>query len=176
MIPHSPRVPDYESLRAIAKKIPSLDPDDVRAALLLKSVASELTAYLQQSLEQYGISEGRMRVLGYLLEQDKPASHSELAEATGVTKGTVTGLIDGLESDGHVRRVACCHDRRVSFIEMTKKGEKMLQRIMPGHLGRLSELMDGLSKAERKQLIQLLDKARSGLRPEGESRPQGKNQ
>ena len=142
-----------------------MDAEELRAVLLLKVVGGELRDYLRMDLETHGISEGRIRVLGYLLQSDAPATHSQLADATGVTKGTVTGLIDGLESDGYVRRFPCENDRRVSLIEMTREGHALLQRIMPSHLQRLSELMSGLSKDERKTLIELLEKTRTSLRP-----------
>jgi DNA-binding MarR family transcriptional regulator len=158
-----PQVPDYQRLCALTSRIANLDPDDVTAVCLLRAIAADLTTLLQESLDRYGISEGRFRVMGHLLDRDGPATHSQLAEASGVTKGTVTGLIDGLEGDGLVRRIPSPDDRRVSLIELTPAGEKTLQDMLPGHLRRLSDLLGGVDKAERQTLTQLLRKVRAGL-------------
>ncbi|MDX9912865.1 MAG: MarR family transcriptional regulator [Phycisphaerales bacterium] len=156
-------IPDYRRLRDLTKKVPELDPDDVMTVVLLRTIADELTAQLRASLDRHGISEGRLRVLANLLDHDGPATHSEIANASGVTKGTITGLIDGLERDGLVRRSACTNDRRVCYIELTDKGERLLKKILPGHLERLSELVGAISKPEQKTLLRLLKKFRAGL-------------
>lgn len=156
-------IPDYQRLCDLTRTIPELEPDDVMTMLLLRSAADELTALLKASLDRYGITEGRLRVMGHLLDRREPATHSELAVASGVTKGTVTGLIDGLERDGHVRRLACEHDRRVSLIELTEEGERALKTILPGHLRRLSQLVGSINKDEQQVLMNLLEKVRTGL-------------
>lgn len=164
--PQPSHIPDYQKLCRLTKKIPTLDPEQVITMILLRSVADEITAQLQESLDRYGISEGRLRILGHLLDREEPATHSELAAASNVTKGTVTGLIDGLEQDGLVKRSASERDRRVSHIELTSEGEKALNRILPGHTKRLSEIMGVLSKAEQRTLMKILDKFWYGLSPE----------
>lgn len=156
-------IPNYQRLCELTQEIPELDPDDVMTVVLLRAVADLLTARLQESLDHYGISEGRFRVLGHLLDREGPATHSELAAASGVTKATVTGLVDGLERDGMVRRGECPRDRRVSYIEMTPKGSRTLRKILPGHLGRLSELVSAISKPEQRTLQKLLQKLRAEL-------------
>ena len=156
-------IPDYGRLCALTERVPELDPDDVMTVVLLRSVADELAAQLQADLSQHDISEGRLRVLANLLDHDGPATHSELAQASGVTKGTITGLVDGLEREGFVRRHACSTDRRVSHIELTDTGERVLRAILPGHLRRLSELVGVINKTEQRTLLRLLKKFRTGL-------------
>lgn len=156
-------IPDYRRLCDLTEKVPELNPNDVMTVVMLRTVADELAAQLQVSLDRYGISEGRLRVLGHLLDRVEPATHSELADASGVTKGTVTGLIDGLERDGLLRRTPCASDRRVSLIELTPEGDRALKRILPGHLRRLSELVGAINKSEQQTLLRLLEKLHAGL-------------
>jgi len=156
-------IPDYQRLCGLTKKIPELNPDELWTMMLLRGVADELAAQLKESLNRYDMSEERLRVLGHLLDRDEPVSHSDLAHASGVTKGTVTGLINGLERDGFVRRVACVCDRRVSYIELTAEGEGLLKKILPGHLARISELTGSISKQEQRQLTKILETMRRGL-------------
>lgn len=159
----APQIPDYHRLCELAKRLPTLDPEAVLATAMLHAVGVELAAALQASLAEYGISEGRLRVLTKLMVLARPATHSELAECSGVTKGTITGLVDGLEHDGFVRREPNPDDRRVMMIELTRAGQGCLDQILPGHLSRLSRLMGQLSKQEQKTLVDLLLKVRAGL-------------
>lgn len=159
----APKVPDYRRLCELARRVPELDPDAVFAFAKLRSVGARVEVALQASLERRGISEGRLRVLATLLSRDAALTHTELAELAGVTKGTITGLVDGLEGDGLVRRVAEAADARVRRVELTRRGRALLDRVLPGHLAGLSACMAGLSRAERRQLARLLAKVEAGL-------------
>jgi DNA-binding MarR family transcriptional regulator len=156
-------IPDYQRLLSLTKKIPELEPDEIMMYELLRAIAGEMVAQLKASHDRFGLSEGRLRVLSILLDHDGPTTHTELAKSSGVTKGTITGLVDGLERDGYVCRSASLSDRRVSHIEITKEGEQMLRKFLPGHIRRLSELVGVISKADQKKLLKLLQKLRAGL-------------
>ena len=162
-------LPDYQRLCDLTRKIPELNPDDLWMLMLLRGIAGEMDDHIEQSLDRYEISEGRLRVLGYLLERERPVSHSELAQASGVTKGTITGLINGLVRDGLVQRVACECDRRVSYVELTRAGERALKKILPGHLARMSELVRSISKEDQQTLVRILETMRRGLQSSAES-------
>ncbi|MFI4896773.1 MAG: MarR family winged helix-turn-helix transcriptional regulator [Phycisphaerales bacterium JB059] len=156
-------IPDYQRLCRMSKKVPELEPDDIMLYGLLRAIGDEMAAQLKASLDRYGITEGRLRVLVTLLDPDGAASHTELARSSGVTKGTITGLVDSLERDGFVRRSASVEDRRVCRIEITDEGERLLKRILPGHIQRLKDLIGVISKEDQKRLLKLLQKYRAGL-------------
>lgn len=58
----------------------------------------------------------------------------ELGEHTLITKGTLTGVIDRLEAQGLVRRVAQTDDRRCTVVRLTEAGQQEFERIFPGHV------------------------------------------
>lgn len=157
------QIPDYKRLCEISEELPDLDPEVVRATAAVRGVGTALAAALEASLVGYGLSEGRLRMLGTLLLEDGPLAHCKLAERTSVTRGTITGLVDSLERDGLVRRRPDEHDRRVTLVELTAEGRALLDRVLPGHLARLSRLMSGLTRDEQKQLVALLLKVHDGL-------------
>jgi DNA-binding MarR family transcriptional regulator len=157
------QIPDYQRLCELSRRLPTLDPEAVYAFATTHAVGVEVEAALRCSLAKQGISEGRLRLLGILLDRPDAATHSELAEESGVTKGTITGLVDGLEREGYVQRQPDAQDRRVSRIALTPAGEAYLDKILPGHLSRLSRVMSGLSAAEQRLLVTLLRKLHAGL-------------
>ena len=87
-----------------------------------------------------------------------PRTPAELADAAGVTRATMTGLIDTLERDGFVKRKPDPNDRRMMSVLLTAKGERFLRDFLPGHFKSISKLMSPLTEAERKTLVRLLTK------------------
>jgi DNA-binding MarR family transcriptional regulator len=158
------KVPKYERLKRMARRYPTLEPPAIEAYLTLLTVANQVSAASDVSWARYGIGEGRHLVLGLLLEhQPTPLSHSQLAELSGVTKGNMTGLIDGLERDGYVTREDRGDDRRVTPIALTSAGRKLIEKVLPERFARIAALMADLSNSERKTLVSLLTKVQAGL-------------
>jgi len=58
---------------------------------------------------------------------------SELSTATLVTKGTLTGVLDRLETKGIIRRDDVKGDRRCTKIRLTDKGNALFRRTFTAH-------------------------------------------
>jgi len=158
------RIPKYERLQKLAQRYPSLDPMAIYAYLTMLGVAGEVAAVETANLATYGLGEGRYFILALLLEQfPRPLPQSELAELSGVTKGNMTGLIDGLVRDGHVKREDPGEDRRVTPIALTASGRRLVEKIMPERFTGIAGLMSELSPAEQNTLVSLLNKVQAGL-------------
>src|SRR5204863_10031132 len=73
--------------------------------------------------DRFGLSEGRFQILVRLKHQPSGRfTMGELAEMLDITPRTVTGLVDNLERDRLVRRVADPADRRSVYAEITDQG------------------------------------------------------
>lgn len=159
-------IPKYKRLQSFAERYPSLglDATALEAYHMLLGVASEVSAAFGEILARYGIAEGRLLVLGLLLEHHPQLlSHSELAELSGVTKGNITGLVDGLERDGYVKRQESVADRRVMPIALTPSGRRLIEEILPDHFKRIVGVMSTLSVSERQSLVSLLAKVQTAV-------------
>ena len=105
---------------------------------------------------------GRFTVL--MLLYDKIAGEplaqtpAELAERAGVTRATITGLVDTLERDQLVTREPDSGDRRMMLVHLTPKGREALERILPEHFRHMADLMEPLNENERRTLVRLLNK------------------
>lgn len=160
------RAPKIERLKRLAERYagPGVDASGLEPYLLLVTLAKELMEIGNANLAKYGLGEGRCSALVLLLEaQPEPLSHSQLAELMGVTKGSITGLVDGLEHDGFVKRVDRDGDRRTRLIELTPAGLKVVEQALPDKLGAIGAIMAGLSPEQRKTLAALLLKVQDGL-------------
>lgn len=59
---------------------------------------------------------------------------SELSEATLVTKGTLTGVLDRMEAKGLIRRDISSDDRRCIKIQLTSKGDALFRKTFAAHI------------------------------------------
>lgn len=157
-------LPRYDCLLAAAKMFPDLDPSASEAFLHLLQTGDEAFRVVDSHLAQHNISQGRFMVLMLLLNKSancaQPRTPAELADLSHVTRATMTGLVDTLERDGLVTRQADRDDRRMLSVELTAKGHALMNQILPHHFQRMAALMQPLSEAERKTLVELLTKIR----------------
>lgn len=82
----------------------------------------------------------------------------ELSARLMVTSGSVTGLVDTMETDQLVERRAHPADRRSTLISMTPRGRALFDRMAPAHAAWVDELMAGLSTPDATTLHRLLGK------------------
>ncbi len=155
-------LPRYECILAAAQQFPDLDPSACDAYLHLLRVADEVYHAREAVLAGHDLSQGRFTVLMLLLDKTQnrgvPRTPAELAESAGVTRATMTGLIDTLERDGLVRREPDPVDRRMMSVHLTERGHAVLQTVLPSHFKWMAALMAPLAEQDRKTLVRLLMK------------------
>jgi DNA-binding MarR family transcriptional regulator len=158
-------LPRYECLLDASRQFPDLDPSAAEAFLHLLRTGDESFRVVESNLAEHHLTQGRFGVLMALWgrcraedKRDAPLSPAELAAHTGVTRATITGLVDTLERDGLVTRTPDPEDRRMMAVGLTPRGEKLLQKVLPSHFQKMAALMEPLSEAERKTLVRLLTK------------------
>ena len=155
-------LPRYDCLLEATLSFPDMDPSAVEAYLHLLRAGDEAARFTETHFSSCNLSRGRFTVLMLLMDKKKnePAAHTpaELAEKAGVTRATMTGLIDTLERDGLVRREHDTGDRRMMLVTLTDKGFDFVQSILPEHFRRTAHLMASLTLDERKTLVRLLNK------------------
>lgn len=157
-------LPTPEILDKFAQRYPDADVSAVAAFLHLLRVATDLSAALDNCLSQHGLLQGRWWVLILLMrEDDKTSAPSTLAEKAGVSRATMTGLLDSLERDGLVERIFDAADRRRVSIRLTPSGQAKLDQVMPDYYRRLRQLMAGFSEAERRELHGMLERLHQRL-------------
>lgn len=82
----------------------------------------------------------------------------DIGDWTHITKGTLTGVIDRLELKGLVERWAVEGDGRKTIIALTRQGEQVFAKEYPRHILYLKERFDRLSRADRNQAIEALQR------------------
>lgn len=152
-------MPQYECLLERARRYPELDPSAMEACLHLLRTSTDVFDFFHSTLARHGLSQGRFTVLSLLnREPGRPVNLADLAERSGVTRATMTGLIDTLERDGLVKREHFPEDRRMVLVRLTDKGASFIDEILPVYFRQVSAVMSGLSVGDRKTLVLLMTK------------------
>lgn len=154
----------YQALLAEAEQRQLADVAGMRLCFETLSLAVAIDRECAALLGRHGLSEGRFVML-FLLNAADPeglAPHS-LAERAGISRATVTGLLDGLEREGLIRRVADAHDRRALRVQLSARGRALAPQLVAQHSRWIGGLFARLSTAERQQLSRLLAKVAQGL-------------
>jgi len=149
--------------------------EGIRLCFELLAAADAIDRDCARRLEPHGLSEARFVVLVTLERSPDGLAPSVLADRAGVTRGTITGLLDGLERDGFVQRTPDPQDRRALLVCLTGPGGKLARELLGEHTRWIGGLFAGLSATERRQLSRVLGKAwsatadgqvRGDIRPE----------
>lgn len=155
-----------EMMRKRAKQYTGANEDTMEAYWLFLSVAREIIATVHNRLERFGLSDGKLVILILLrYASDHSLTPSELAERCEVTRGTITGLLDGLEKAGLIERKNHPEDRRMLTIQLTKQGLDFIDEMMPQHFRCLGEMIKraDLSSDETQQFLTILKKIQQGI-------------
>ena len=96
-------------------------------------------------------------------DPEEEVSPSSLAEKVGVRRATMTGLLDRLERDDMIERLAHHRDRRKIGVRLTSNGRQVLAAMLPDYYRSIAKIMTNLSEKERLELMSLLGKVKQGL-------------
>ncbi len=150
-------------LNEFRQVIPGEDVTRVELYLLFLQVAGESFAERQTFFDRFALSEGKIVVLG-LLKTSGQMTPSELAQAAGVTPGTITGLLAGLERLGLIRREEHPSDRRKATIALAPETPAFLERVLAERFQRMEDHLASFTLEEQQQLRRLLGKLDDQLR------------
>ena len=80
---------------------------------------------VEAEIEEFNGAQGRIL---YVLWQEDNLPIVELAKRTGLAKTTLTGMLDRMESQGHVVRCCDTKDRRQIRIRLTEQAQKLEEK------------------------------------------------
>jgi DNA-binding MarR family transcriptional regulator len=152
-----------ETFEEISLRYPGLDPQAMHAYVVLRKAQTRIELALDTHLARHGLSFGRYLVLVHLMRAEGHSlTPAQLAEACGITRATITGLVDTLEKAGQVTREADPEDGRSVQVRLSISGRRFLEKMLPDHFGRLMKMMSRFTPAELKSLEKLSDKLMQG--------------
>jgi DNA-binding MarR family transcriptional regulator len=137
-------------------------PPWLRVESTLMSAARGIRRAYDLRLAELGLNLSEASLLAYTMESG-PVMQSDLARHMGVGRAAMGALIDALEARGWVERRPKPGDRRVWLVAITPSGEQAADQITKIDERLRSELREGISRRERRELNQLLNRLRENV-------------
>lgn len=121
-----------------------------------------------RALADHGVSAEQAHILS-VLWLIGPMTMGALQRYVALSSGTLTGAIDRMEAQKLVRRVPSPDDRRAFVLEptMTARARAKIEDDLDATEARV---WGGLTAAERRELLRLMDKAITHLEPDAAAR------
>jgi DNA-binding MarR family transcriptional regulator len=142
------------------------------AATALHSACIHVLRFVRTVDVDSGLTAARLSALSVLVFGG-PRTIGELATAEGVRSPTITALVNGLEADGLVRRVASAkgRDQRHVLVEATAAGTRRMKAAQARRLDRLDLLLDGMPARDIETLARAAELLEDALRRASPARP-----
>lgn len=135
------------------------DVGNIRICFEVLTLASAIDQACAARLAPHRLSEGKFVLLFLLRDLPEGLAPHELADKAGVTRATITGLLDGLQRDGLLARHSDSQDRRKISVRLTEQGQALAQHLLDEHSQWIGSLFAGFDQAERNTLSTLLKRA-----------------
>lgn len=116
----------------------------------------------ERNLESLGLSVTEFRVLNRL-GGGGPSPMVRLAQDQGLTRSSMTSIMDHLEAQGLARRVRSREDRRVITIRISPRGQALLRKALDAHRAFVRDAMRSLSPGEVAALVRSFQRIAQSL-------------
>jgi len=125
-------------------------------------------SYSSRHVRSLGLTSSQFDIIA-TLGNTPGMTFKELGKKTLITKGTLTGVVDRLETKNLVRRVASPTDGRCQIVQLTAKGEIAFAQVFPAHLAYVSKAFSGFDRGELQQTQDMLKRLGSVFKHASES-------
>jgi DNA-binding MarR family transcriptional regulator len=130
----------------------------------LSRLAAEVsTALSGEYIEQYGIDVPQWRVLATLGFREEPCSAQFISQCTRTHKSTISRAVTELLKNKLIERVENADDRREFRLQLTAKGARLYEELIPRLLRREQTMLSCHSAQERKDFAAALGKIEASL-------------
>lgn len=157
------KLPKEETIREIAEKFGNLEPKHIEGFVILSKFIADYERALEEHYKKFDLSDGRFMVLISIKRSPERLKATDIANELGVSRATMTGLVDSLLRDELISKSDCKEDRRISYLHLTEKAEAHLDKMFPTHFKTISNFMSCLNNTEIDELKNIATKLQQNL-------------
>lgn len=128
-----------------------------QAGGLLMKTGDHLWRECDRFLSKWDLTVGHYNILRIINGAGEPLSQVDISRQLISSRANVTKLVDKLEALRLVERIAGT-DRRINLINITEKGYRFLEEVIPQDMKNTENIMCNLTIKEQEILITLLKK------------------
>lgn len=128
----------------------------------IMTTAHEYQRAVNEELAPTGITYRQCQVLGFLALEG-PLAQASLAERMHLEPATLVGILDRMERDGWIKRLACSNDRRRKLIHVQPSAKPVWIKIVACVKRVRARATQGMKATELATLKRLLGRVRKNL-------------
>ncbi|MCH7866578.1 MAG: MarR family transcriptional regulator [Myxococcales bacterium] len=137
-------------------------PPWLRVEATLMSLSRDIRRAYDLRLQELGLNLSEASTLAYTQESG-PLMQADLARHLGIGRAAMGSLVDSLEQLELVERRPKPGDRRVWLVAVTPSGGEVVRQVLKIDEKLRAELRAGISRKERRELAQLLNRLRENM-------------
>jgi DNA-binding MarR family transcriptional regulator len=123
---------------------------------VLQQLGRTYRAFLSAYEKDVGHFLPRWRLMLHLYNSGHPCTQKELGDASHMDPGALSRQLGSLESLGWISRAADSGDRRISNVQLTKKGEREVEKSLPKRAAFMERTLGGIPEKQLNQLMKTL--------------------
>ncbi len=127
-----------------------------RALRELEVVGGRVEALVADVARRHGLSHAALNALAVVEGNGGPLPTGEISARMHITTGTMTTVLDTLERNGYIRRLADPDDRRRVLVDITPSAQTVLDEMLPEVQQRAKAVMGVLDDATLRTLLDTL--------------------
>lgn len=112
---------------------------------------------------RHGLSHAALNALAVIEGNGGPIPVGEVGAHMHITSGTMTSVLDTLERNDYVKRLADPHDRRRVLVDVTPKAQVVLDQMLPEVQQICAVTLAGLNDTELERLLDTLAVVRNAI-------------
>lgn len=156
------RIPAPSSAAAAGTSAGAAGPAGIETARIVGQIlkaAHRLRAVLNSHLGQFDLNDVRYTVLQIVGDRvDAGCSQTELADELDQSESSISTLVERMRASGLLYRLRSKSDRRKRVLMLTERGRSLLALADDKHREQMALLLAAFSDAERRRLLELLER------------------
>lgn len=119
--------------------------------------ANKISNTLTKSLKTYDIASEQRAILD-IAKKRGDITQNQISSILGKDKTTVSRSLDAIEKKGYIKRVSDKDDKRVKLVQLTKRGEEVLDNSKEFMEEFRANSLDGLDEKDKQLLSSFLER------------------
>ncbi|MBS0262726.1 MAG: MarR family transcriptional regulator [Planctomycetes bacterium] len=129
---------------------------DERVIIALRRITRAVDIHSDFMQRNFGITGPQLTILR-VIDRLEPLSAGDLAKSANFNRGTLSGVLDRLESRGFVKRHRAPPDRRTVTLKMTAAGKQVLAEAPYLLRNHFLDALNRMTPVEQSSLLQTLE-------------------
>lgn len=129
-----------------------------------KIISNTLRRTINQGLD-YNLTDNQIFILGYVFKNQnkKDILQRDILEILDIRRSTTTEILQVMEREDLIKRVAVSNDKRLKKIILSSKGQEYVKQYEKIFRKIENVLLEGITKEEQEEFFKVLEKIRNNL-------------